>query len=69
MDASDLDAMAARLRDAPQLQPDELAEIVLTLAEYRDRRIIAPLIDLIASRRVDELMVRAAGFEPATPSV
>ena len=62
MDASDLDAMAARLRDAPQLQPDDLAEIVLTLAEYRDRRIIAPLIDLIASRRVDELMVRAAGW-------
>lgn len=58
----DLDAMAARLRDATRLGTDELAEIVLTLAEHRDRRVIAPLIDLIASRRVDELMVRAAGW-------
>lgn len=54
--------MAGQLRNAPRLPPDELAEIVLTLAEHRDRRVIAPLIDLIASRRVDELMVRAAGW-------
>ena len=58
----DLDAMAQRLRDAPQLGADEVAELVLTLAEHRDRRVIAPLIDLIASRRVDELAVRAAGW-------
>jgi hypothetical protein len=62
VDAVDLDAMAERLREAPRLGGDELAEIVLTLAEHRDRRVIAPLIDLIASRRVDELMVRAAGW-------
>ncbi|WP_421120808.1 hypothetical protein ACE2AJ_05775 [Aquihabitans daechungensis] len=62
MEPVDLDAMADRLRGAPQLGPDELAEIVLTLAEHRDRRVMAPLIDLIASRRVDELMVRAAGW-------
>ncbi|HWJ98422.1 MAG TPA: hypothetical protein VNQ33_09700 [Acidimicrobiales bacterium] len=54
--------MAARLRDAPRLRTDEVAELVLTLAEHRDRRVIAPLIDLIASRRVDELTVRAAGW-------
>lgn len=58
----DLDAMAGRLRDAPLLGTEELAELVLTLAEHHDRRVIAPLIDLIASRRVDELMVRAAGW-------
>lgn len=54
--------MADRLRDAPRLGPDEVAELVLTLAEHRDRRVIAPLIDLIASRRADELVVRAAGW-------
>lgn len=62
MERIDLDAMADRLREAPKLRPDELPEIVLTLAEHRDRRVIAPLIDLIASRRVDELMIRAAGW-------
>ena len=62
MDRPDLDAMAERLRHAPQLDPEEVAELVLTLAEHRDRRVIAPLIDLIASRRVDELVVRAAGW-------
>lgn len=54
--------MAGRLRDATRLGTEELAEVVLTLAEHHDRRVIAPLIDLIASRRVDELMVRAAGW-------
>ncbi len=58
----DLDAMAERLREAPRLGPDEVAELLLTLAEHRDRRVIAPLIDLISSRRVDELAVRAAGW-------
>lgn len=62
VDEPDLDALVARLREATSLGTDELAEIVLTLAEHRDRRVIAPLIDLIASRRVDELMVRAAGW-------
>lgn len=62
MDAPDLDAMVERLRDAPNLDGDEVAEIVVTLAEHRDRRVIAPLIDLIASRRADELVVRAAGW-------
>ena len=47
----DLDALAGRLSAAPRLGTDELAEIVLTLAEHRDRRVIAPLIDLITSRR------------------
>ena len=54
--------MVDRLRAAPQLSPEERAELVLTLAEHRDRRVIAPLIDLITSRRVDELTVRAAGW-------
>jgi hypothetical protein len=58
----DLDAMAERLRDAPRIDAGEVAELVLTLAEHRDRRVIAPLIDLIASRRADELSVRAAGW-------
>ena len=62
MDELDLDLMAEQLRVAPQLGTDELAEIVLTLAEHRDRRVIAPLIDLISSGRVDALMVRAAGW-------
>ncbi len=35
---------------------------MLTLAEHHDRRVIAPLIDLLASRRADELLVRAAGW-------
>jgi hypothetical protein len=61
-DAVDLDQLAGRLGAAPRLGTEELAEIVLTLAEHHDRRVIAPLIDLIASRRVDELMVRAAGW-------
>lgn len=61
-DGPDLDALAQRLRTATQLSTDELAEIVVTLAEHRDRRVIAPLIDLITSGRVDELMVRAAGW-------
>ena len=57
-----LDDMALRLRDAPSLDPDTIAELVLTLAEHRDRRVIAPLIDLLASRRGDALVVRAAGW-------
>ena len=36
---------------APQLAAEARAEAVLTLAEHRDRRVIAPLIDLIASVR------------------
>jgi hypothetical protein len=62
VDEPDLDAMAERLRGAAQLDPEERAEIVLTLAEHRDRRVIGPLIDLIASRRADTLVVRAAGW-------
>lgn len=54
--------MVEQLRAAPQLDPNVRAELVLTLAEHRDRRVIAPLLDLIASRRVDELTVRAAGW-------
>lgn len=61
-DEPDLDAMAERLRTAAQLDADERAELVLTLAEHHDRRVIAPLIDLLASRRADELLVRAAGW-------
>ena len=62
MDEVDLDAMVEQLRAAPQLDPAALDEIVLTLAEHRDRRVIGPLIDLITSRRADELIVRAAGW-------
>lgn len=58
----DLDALAERLRTATQLEADEQAKIVLTLAERHNRRVIAPLIDLLASRRADELFVRAAGW-------
>ena len=62
VDDVDLDAMVEQLRAAPQLDAAALDEIVLTLAEHRDRRVIGPLIDLIASRRADELVVRAAGW-------
>ncbi|WP_426573589.1 hypothetical protein [Aquihabitans sp. McL0605] len=62
MDHPDLDQLAARLRAAPQVDAAELDEIVVTLAEHRDRRVIEPLIDLIASRRADEMVVRAAGW-------
>lgn len=58
----DLEALAAEARRVLELSPDRAAEVVVTLAEHHDRRVIAPLIDLIASRRVDALMVRAAGW-------
>lgn len=58
----DLDALAAEAQRANELAPERAAEVILTLAEHRDRRVIAPLLDLIASRRADELMVRAAGW-------
>lgn len=57
-----LDQAAARLARVLDLPRDEAAELVLTLAEHQDRRVVAPLIDLIASRRADELMIRAAGW-------
>lgn len=57
-----LDEAAARLARVLDLPPEEAAELVVTLAEHHDRRVVAPLIDLIASRRADELMVRAAGW-------
>jgi hypothetical protein len=58
----DLDALAAEAQRANDLGPDRAAEVVLTLAEHGDRRVIAPLIDLLASRRASELVVRAAGW-------
>jgi hypothetical protein len=58
----DLDARAARLGELLQLDPDDATEIVVTLAEHHDRRVIAPMLDLIASRRANELVVRAAGW-------
>lgn len=57
-----LDDAAARLRRVLDLPRDEATELVVTLAEHHDRRVIAPLLDLIASRRADELTVRAAGW-------
>lgn len=61
-DPVDLDALAARVGRVLDLGPDDATEAVVTLAEHRDRRVIAPLLDLIASRRVNELMVRGAGW-------
>lgn len=58
----DLDALAAEAQRANELDADRAAEVVLTLAEHGDRRVIAPLIDLLASRRAGELVVRAAGW-------
>lgn len=58
----DLDALAAEARQVLELDRERAAEVVVTLAEHHDRRVIAPLIDLLASRRADELMVRAAGW-------
>ena len=60
--SAELDAAVERLREAPRLDAETIAELVLTLAEHRDRRVIGPLLDLIASRRVDVLVVRAAGW-------
>lgn len=61
-EAPDLDALALEARAVLDLAPDRAAEVVLTLAEHHDRRVIAPLIDLLVSRRATELMVRAAGW-------
>ncbi|HRW36257.1 MAG TPA: hypothetical protein P5254_01060 [Aquihabitans sp.] len=58
----DLDALADEAARVLELGPERAAEVVLTLAEHHDRRVIAPLIDLLASRRADELIVRAAGW-------
>lgn len=58
----DLDQMAAQLADAPSLAPETRTELVVTLAEHRDRRVIEPLIDLLTSNRGNELTVRAAGW-------
>lgn len=44
------------------LDPDVATEVVVTLAEHHDRRVIEPLVDLIASRRANTMMVRAAGW-------
>ena len=62
MDDADLDARAARLDQLLQLDPAEATEIIVTLAEHHDRRVIGPLLDLIASRRANELVIRAAGW-------
>ena len=58
----DLDALAAEAARVLELDRDRAAEVVLTLAEHHDRRVIAPLIDLLASGRADQLIVRAAGW-------
>ena len=60
--APDLDALAAFLDAGGPSTSDLTVEAVVTLAEHRDRRVIAPLIDLLASGRADELVVRAAGW-------
>ncbi|MFN8019140.1 MAG: hypothetical protein U0P45_13600 [Acidimicrobiales bacterium] len=62
MDPVDLDALAAKAGHVLDLDVDEATEAVVTLAEFHDRRAIAPLLDLIASRRANELMIRAAGW-------
>lgn len=58
----DLDELAARARRVLELPVDEATEVIVTLAEHRDRRVVEPLIDLLASRRANELVVRAAGW-------
>lgn len=58
----DLDALATEAGRVLELDRARAAEVVVTLAEHHDRRVIPPLIDLLASRRADELMVRAAGW-------
>lgn len=58
----DLDHLAARLGGGSRLERDELVEIVVTLAEHHDRRVIPRLVDLLSSGRADELVVRAAGW-------
>ncbi|MCB0960170.1 MAG: hypothetical protein KDB04_11695 [Acidimicrobiales bacterium] len=62
MEDLDLDALAEEASRILDLSPGRASEVVLTLAEHHDRRVIAPLIDLLASRRADELVVRAAGW-------
>jgi hypothetical protein len=59
---TDLDALALEARSVLDLDRERAAEVIVTLAEHGDRRVIAPLLDLLASRRADELMVRAAGW-------
>ena len=62
MDPVELDALAAQLDTILELDRDLATEVVVTLAEHHDRRVIAPLLDLLASGRANELMVRAAGW-------
>jgi hypothetical protein len=61
-DRPDLDALAAELDAVLDLPGERADEVIVTLAEHDDRRVIAPLIDLLVSGRADELMVRAAGW-------
>jgi hypothetical protein len=61
-DRPDLDALAAELDALLDLPGERADEVIVTLAEHHDRRVIAPLIDLLTSGRADELMVRAAGW-------
>jgi hypothetical protein len=58
----DLDALARAAEAILDLDADEATRTVVTLAEFHDRRVIAPLLDLLASRRANELMVRASGW-------
>lgn len=61
-DPDAIEALAGQLGRILDLPRDEATEVVVTLAEHRDRRVIEPLIDLVASRRADELVIRAAGW-------
>lgn len=62
VDPVDLDALALEAQRVLELDPDRATYVVVTLAEHHDRRVMAPLLDLLASRRANELMVRAAGW-------
>jgi hypothetical protein len=61
-DSAERERLAQRLDRLLSLPADEADEVVVTLAELGDRRVIPPLIDLLVSGRATELVVRAAGW-------
>ncbi len=61
-DPDAIEELVSRLGRILDLPRAEATEVVVTLAEHGDRRVIPPLIDLVASRRADELVIRAAGW-------
>jgi hypothetical protein len=61
-DPAERERLAQKLDQLLRLPTDEADEVVVTLAEFGDRRVIPPLIDLLVSGRATELVVRAAGW-------